>query len=257
MSAEKVLNPFSLEGKLALITGGGTGIGLGIAKAFIAANAKVVITGRREEVLISACEELGENAQYLVCDLAVLSNIPLLVNTIDFKWGKIDILVNNAGIHLKKWAQDTSDDDFANIIQTNLLSVFSLTREVAKGMLLRKTGSIIFISSMAGLFGIDRVSAYGTSKTALIGLMNNLVTEYSKDNVRINCIAPGWIASDMFFKAINSDPERKQKITNRIAMPQFGEPEDIGNAAVYLSSPAARYVTGVVLPVDGGAAVNF
>ena len=193
----------------------------------------------------------------MVCDLAVLPNIPALVNTIESKWGFIDILVNNAGIHLKKWAQDTSDAEFANIIQTNLLSVFALTRETAKSMITRKSGAIILISSMAGLFGIDRVSAYGTSKTALIGLINNLVTEYSKDSVRINCIAPGWIASDMFFNAINADPERKQKITNRIAMPQFGEPEDIGNAAVYLSSPAARYVTGVVLPVDGGAAVNF
>ena len=257
MNAAKLLNPFSLEGKLALITGGGTGIGLGIAKAFIQANATVIITGRRDEVLKNACNELGENAHYLVCDLSILPNIPALVNTIESKWGFIDILVNNAGIHLKKWAQDTTDAEFANIIQTNLLSVFALTRETAKSMITRKTGAIILISSMAGLFGIDRVSAYGTSKTALIGLMNNLVTEYSKDNVRINCIAPGWIASDMFFNAINADPERKQKITNRIAMPQFGEPEDIGNAAVYLSSPAARYVTGVVLPVDGGAAVNF
>ena len=257
MNAAKLLNPFSLEGKLALITGGGTGIGLGIAKAFIQANATVIITGRRDEVLKNACNELGENAHYLVCDLSILPNIPTLVNTIESKWGFIDILVNNAGIHLKKWAQDTTDAEFANIIQTNLLSVFALTRETAKSMITRKTGAIILISSMAGLFGIDRVSAYGTSKTALIGLMNNLVTEYSKDNVRINCIAPGWIASDMFFNAINADPERKQKITNRIAMPQFGEPEDIGNAAVYLSSPAARYVTGVVLPVDGGAAVNF
>jgi gluconate 5-dehydrogenase len=138
-----------------------------------------------------------------------------------------------------------------------LLSVFALTREVATGMLERKSGSIILISSMAGLFGIDRVSAYGTSKTALIGLMNNLVTEYSRDNVRINCIAPGWITSDMFLNAINQDQERKQKIINRIALPDFGKPEDIGNAAVYLSSQAGRYVTGVVLPVDGGASVNF
>jgi gluconate 5-dehydrogenase len=251
------LNAFSLEGKLALVTGGGTGIGLGIATAFIEAGATVIITGRREEVLKDACKVLGEKAHYLVCDLAVLPNIPALVARIESKWGSIDILVNNAGIHLKKWAQYTTDAEFANIIQTNLLSVFALTREVAKSMIIRKTGSIILISSMAGLFGIDRVSAYGTSKTALIGLMNNLVTEYSKDNVRINCIAPGWIASDMFFNAINADPERKQKITNRIAMPDFGKPEDIGNAAVYLSSRAARYVTGVVLPVDGGASVNF
>lgn len=248
---------FSLEGKTALITGGGTGIGLGIAKEFINAKAKVIITGRREDVLKNACKTLGENAYYVVSDLSILGAIPTLVTEIESKFGSIDILVNNAGIHLKKWAQETTDEEFLKIIQTNLLSVFALTREVAKGMLERKSGSIILISSMAGLFGIDRVSAYGTSKTALIGLMNNLVTEYSRDNVRINCIAPGWINSDMFLNAINQDQERKQKITNRIALPDFGKPEDIGNAAVYLSSQAGRYVTGVVLPVDGGATVNF
>lgn len=250
-------NAFSLEGKTALITGGGTGIGLGIAKEFIKANAKIIITGRREDILKNACAELGENANYVVSDLSVLSTIPELVTSIESKFGSIDILVNNAGIHLKKWAQDTTDEEFFKIIQTNLLSVFALTREVAKGMLERKYGSIILISSMAGLFGIDRVSAYGTSKTALIGLMNNLVTEYSRDNVRVNCIAPGWITSDMFLNAINQDADRKQKIINRIALPDFGTPEDIGNAAVYLSSHAGRYVTGVVLPVDGGATVNF
>ena len=248
---------FSLEGKTALITGGGTGIGLGIAKEFINAKAKVILTGRREDVLKNDCETLGKNAHYVVADLSILDAIPTLVTDIESKFGAIDILVNNAGIHLKKWAQETTDEDFLKIIQTNLLSVFALTREVAKGMLERKSGSIILISSMAGLFGIDRVSAYGTSKTALIGLMNNLVTEYSRDNVRINCIAPGWITSDMFLNAINQDQERKQKIINRIALPDFGKPEDIGNAAVYLSSQAGRYVTGVVLPVDGGASVNF
>lgn len=251
------LEAFSLEGKTALITGGGTGIGLGIAQEFINAKAKVILTGRREDVLKNACIALGDNANYVVADLSILETIPALVTDIESKFGSIDILVNNAGIHLKKWAQETTDEDFLKIIQTNLLSVFALTREVAKGMLERKSGSIILISSMAGLFGIDRVSAYGTSKTALIGLMNNLVTEYSRDNVRINCIAPGWITSNMFLNAINQDQERKQKIINRIALPDFGKPEDIGNAAVYLSSHAGRYVTGVVLPVDGGASVNF
>jgi len=110
---------------------------------------------------------------------------------------------------------------------------------------------------MAGIFGIDKVIAYGTSKSALTGLMNGLVTEYSKYNVRINTIAPGWIESPMFFNAINADAGRKEKIVNRIAMTGFGTPADIGHAAVFLSSAAARYITGVLLPVDGGAVVNF
>lgn len=251
------LEAFSLEGKLALVTGGGTGIGLGISKALLDAGAKVVITGRREAVLQEAVNKLGEGAFYIVNDITDKKAIPDLVKEIETSIGDIDILVNNAGIHYKALAQDTSDYDFERIIQTNILSVFTLTRECANYMLKRKRGSIIMISSMAGLFGIDKVVAYSVSKTALTGLVNSLVTEYSKFNVRVNAIAPGWIESNMFLNAINQDEARKQQIINRIAMDHFGKPEDIGNAAVFLSSNAAKYVTGVILPVDGGANVNF
>ncbi|GAA3615332.1 glucose 1-dehydrogenase [Flavivirga amylovorans] len=251
------LDTFSLQNKLALITGGGTGIGLGIAKAFISANAQVIITGRREEVLKKAVEELGDNANYIVNDISDKSNIPELISHIEHRFGVIDILVNNAGVHLKKWAQDTSDNDFENVINTNLLSVFSLTRECARKMIERKQGAIILISSMTALFGMDRVVAYGTSKTALTGLMNNLVTEYSKHHVRINAIAPGWIESDMLHKALDVDKQRKDKIVNRIAMNHFGQPEDIGNTAIFLASNASKYITGVTIPVDGGAKINF
>lgn len=248
---------FSLENKLVLITGGGTGIGLGISKAMVMAGARVVITGRREDILQAAVAELGGSAAYIVSDITDKKNIPELVAEINTAFGTIDILVNNAGMHLKKAAQDTSDEEFLQIMQTNLLSVFSLTRECVKQMIEKGGGSIIFIGSMAGIFGVDKVVAYGTSKSALTGLMNSLVTEYSKHNVRINTIAPGWIESPMFLNAVNTDPARKEKIVNRIAMNGFGTPADIGNAAVFLSSAAARYITGVMLPVDGGAVVNF
>lgn len=251
------LSVFSLKGKLALITGGGTGIGLGIAGAMVDAGAKVVITGRRGEVLQKAAEGLGQSASYRVNDITDKAAIPALVEDIENTEGAIDILVNNAGIHHKAMAQDTSDEDFERILQTNVISVFALTRACAKYMLERKSGSILMIGSMAGLFGIDKVVAYGTSKTALTGMVNALVTEYSTRNVRVNAIAPGWIESDMFLNAINQDEKRKQQIINRIAMNGFGLPSDIGNAAVFLSSEAARYITGVVLPVDGGATVNF
>lgn len=250
-------NVFSLNNQVALVTGGGTGIGYGISQAMIEAGATVVITGRREAVLQEAAQRLGERCHYLVNDITIREEIPTLVQTITERHGPVNILVNNAGIHLKKPAQETGDEEFEQILQTNLISVFALTRACAQGMIERQRGSIILISSMAALFGIDRVVAYGTSKTALTGLMNSLVTEYSAHRVRINAIAPGWINSDMFHKAINSDPDRKQQIVRRIAMPGFGEPSDVGHAAVFLSSAAARYITGVVLPVDGGATVNF
>ena len=248
---------FSLIGKTALITGGGTGIGLGIAQAMIDVGAQVIITGRREAVLKTAVESLGPNAHYRVHDLNDQASIPHLIQELESKFGSIDILVNNAGVHLKKYAQDTTDEEFLKVIQTNLLSLFSLTRACARGMLERKEGSIIFISSMAAIFGIDRVVAYSTAKTALTGLMKTLVTEYSPQGVRVNAIAPGWIESKMFLKAVETDPARKQKIVNRIALPGFGKPEDIGNAAVFLASDAGRYITGVLLPVDGGGAVTF
>ena len=250
-------NPFSLTSQLALITGGGTGIGRGIAQALLDAGATVVITGRREAVLQEATQTLGNHCHYVVNDVTNKAELPALVRTIEEQHGPIDILVNNAGINVKKPAQETSDEEFERILQTNLISVFALTRACAEGMIKRRRGSIILISSMAALFGIDRVVAYGTSKTALTGLMNNLVTEYSPHNVRINTIAPGWIDSEMFRKATDADPDRKRQIVNRIAMNGFGEPSDIGHAAVFLSSEAARYITGVVLPVDGGATVNF
>ncbi len=251
------LDAFSLEGKLALITGGGTGIGLGIAKAFVSAGARVVITGRRKEVLINAVSILGQKASYIQNDITDVAGIPGLVSGIEEQTGAIDILVNNAGKHLKKPAQDTSDEEFYQVTNTNLLSVFSLTRACAENMIKRKQGCILMISSMTAFFGVDRVVAYGVSKAGLTGLINSLVTEYSKSNIRVNAIAPGWIESDIFLKAIESDDDRRQKIVNKIAMNGFGKPEDIGHAAVYLCSAAARYVTGTILRVDGGAAVNM
>jgi gluconate 5-dehydrogenase len=143
------------------------------------------------------------------------------------------------------------------VITTNLQSVFTLSREFVKKMKERQGGSIVMISSMTGLFGMDKVVAYGTSKTGLVGMMHHLVMDCSVYNIRINTIAPGWISSDMLEAAMTSDEERKQKILNRIPFRKFGKAEDIGNAVVYLCSEAASYVTGVTLPVDGGAAFAF
>ena len=250
-------NPLSLEGKLALITGGGTGIGLGIAKVFVENGARVLITGRRKEPLEQACDALGENADFKKFDITDLRSVSGFVADVEKKNGAIDILVNNAGQHLKKYAVDTTDEEFLKIMETNLMGVFSLTRECAKPMLARGGGSIILISSMAGLFGIDRVVAYATSKTGILGMMRTLVTEFSAKGVRINAIAPGWIYSEMMQNALDNDPSRKSKTLGRIPMKRFGQPADIGHAALYLSSDAANYVTGVVLPVDGGAADTF
>lgn len=251
------MKEFGLENKIALITGGGTGIGLDIAKCMIESGAKVIITGRRIEKLKEAIDYLGKGADYRVNDISDLKNIPGLVEEIIKTYGKIDILVNNAGINMKKPALEVSDNEFGNIIDTNLNAVFALSREVGKGMVERGSGSIIMISSMAAYYGIDRVAAYASSKTGVYGLVRVLASEWSKFGVRVNAIAPGFIETAMSKGAMNADPDRKNRAMSRTPMGYFGKPKDIGFAAVFLASDASTYITGVSLPVDGGNSIGF
>ena len=248
---------FSLKGKLCLITGGGSGIGYEIAKCFIHAGARVIITGRREIPLQETIAKLGENAHYFVNDVTDLPSLEGLVNNIELTLGPIDILVNNAGVNLKKNALEVTDDDFSRIIHTNLNAVFALTRTCASRMIARKSGSIIMISSMAAYYGIDRVVAYAASKSGVEGMVKVLASEFSPQNVRVNAIAPGFIETNMMKTAMSSDPDRMNRALNRTPMGKFGKPSDIGWAAVFLASDAARYITGVSLPVDGGNSIGF
>lgn len=253
----QVKNVFSLAGKLALITGGGSGIGFDIAQCMIAAGAKVIITGRREHALAESIAVLGKSAQYVVNDVTELNTLEGLVEHIETNIGPIDILVNNAGINMKRPALEVSDDDFQRIVHTNLNAVFSLTRACAKRMIARQSGSILMISSMAAYYGIDRVVAYAASKSGVEGMVKVLASEFSKYNVRVNAIAPGFIETAMMQTAMNSDPDRMNKALSRTPMGKFGKPDDIGWAAVFLASEAARYITGASLPVDGGNSVGF
>jgi NAD(P)-dependent dehydrogenase (short-subunit alcohol dehydrogenase family) len=248
---------FSLKNKIALITGGGSGIGFDIAKCMIAAGAQVVITGRRESALQESVEKLGINAHFIVNDVSELSQLEKLVSEIENKFGQIDILVNNAGINMKKPSLEVSDEEFQRIISTNLNAVFSLTRVVAKGMVERKAGNIIMISSMAAYYGLDRVAAYSASKHGVEGLVKVFSAEWAKHGVRVNAIAPGFIETNMSKTAMASDPDRFQRALSRTQIGYFGKPADIGWAAVFLASDAACYITGASLPVDGGNNIGF
>jgi NAD(P)-dependent dehydrogenase (short-subunit alcohol dehydrogenase family) len=248
---------FSLAGKLALVTGGGTGIGLEIARCMALAGATVVITGRREAVLREAAQELGESVHYMVNDVADLSGVTGLVEEIEATYGPLDILVNNAGINLKKPALEVTDEEFSRILHTNLHAVFALTRACAARMLARQKGVILMISSMAAYYGIDRVVAYAASKSAVEGMVKVLASEFSGHGVRVNAIAPGFIETAMSRTAMNSDPDRRDRAMRRTPMGKFGQPSDIGHAAVFLASEGARYITGASLPVDGGNSIGF
>ncbi|OQB94313.1 MAG: Gluconate 5-dehydrogenase [Verrucomicrobia bacterium ADurb.Bin122] len=248
---------FSLQGQVALITGGGTGIGLAIAQSMHAAGARVVLVGRREAELQAASRSLGERASYVVHDITKLDAAQSLVDRVTKEVGPISCLVNNAGIHLKKPAIETTPEEFQKVLTTHVLGAHALVRAVAPGMIERKTGSILFTASMASLFGIPLVVAYSAAKTAHLGMVRTLATELSQHGIRVNAIAPGWIETEMSAKAMAGDPARKQKIIGRTPMAKFGAPSDVGWAAVYLASPAGGFVTGVVLPIDGGASIGF
>lgn len=243
--------------KLAIVTGGGSGLGFAIAQKFTENGITTVIAGRDLDKLTKAKEKLGERCVAMQCDLSDLPSIPGFVEKVLQEFGQIDILVNNAGINMKKEFTEVTDEDFQKVITTNITAVFALSREVVKHMLPKKSGCIINISSMAAQYGLPKVIAYSASKTAIDGMTRAMAVELSPRGIRVNAIAPGFIYSDMTAKALDSDPERKAKVFGRTPMGIMGQPEDIGNAALYLAGDGAKYVTGVVLPIDGGNSIGF
>ena len=250
-------SPFRLDGEIALITGGGTGLGLGIARAMVQAGARVVLTGRREDVLRDAVRQLGAAARFQVHDVTRPDDTPDLVRSIEQQVGPVSILVNNAGIHIKKPAIETTEQEMLQVLNTHVVGAHALSRALAPGMIERRQGSIVFIASMTSLIGLPQVVAYAAAKSAYLGMVRTLAVELSPHKVRVNAIAPGFIDSQMMRKALDGDPDRRQRILQRTPMQGFGQAEDIGHAAVYLCSPAARFVTGAVLPVDGGMSIGF
>jgi NAD(P)-dependent dehydrogenase (short-subunit alcohol dehydrogenase family) len=243
--------------KIAIVTGGGSGIGLAIAEKFTQAGIQTILVGRDETKLKAGKEQLGKNCFVMSCDLSNLASVPPLVAEIVKQFGQIDILVNNAGINMKKDFTEVTDEEFQAVITTNLCSVFTISREVVKQMFLQKSGSIINISSMAAQYGLPKVIAYSASKTAIDGMTRAMAVELSPKGIRVNAIAPGFIKTAMTATALDSDQERKSKVFGRTPMGYMGDPSDIGEAALFLAGDAAKYITGVVLPVDGGNSIGF
>ncbi len=250
-------HPFLLKDEIALITGGGSGIGKAIANAYVQAGAKVIITGRNSEKLEHTRQELGEQVYCYTHDITDYTHNDIFIDKLEEEVGPITILVNNAGNHLKKPSEDTSEDELTSLLNTHLVGAHSLTRQVGRRMKLRGKGNILFIASMASLFGIPGVIAYSAAKSAILGMVRTLAVEWSPHGIRVNAIAPGWIKTNMSEKALNSDPGRKQKILSRTPMNRLGEITEVGYAAQFLASDAAGFINGVCLPVDGGVSVGF
>ena len=245
-------NVFDLTGRVAVITGANTGIGQGIALALAGAGADIAAVGRSPcDATIAKVEALGRKGRFLRADLSTIAPIEGLVEQAVAAFGKIDILINNAGIIRRADAVDFTEEDWDAVVDTNLKSVFFLCQAFGRHMIGRGSGKIINIASMLSFQGGIRVPSYTASKSGVAGLTKLLANEWAAKGVNVNAIAPGYIATNNT-AALQADEVRNKSILDRIPAGGWGCPEDLGGAAVFLSSDAATYVHGHVLAVDGG-----
>ena len=240
---------FNLDGKVALITGATGGIGMSIAKQMKSSGAKLVLSGTRQEVLSKLKLELGDEVKTIVTDLGDKNDVMALANEAEETFGSIDILINNAGITADGLLLRMKDEDWDKVIDINLSSSMRLTRQVIRGMIKRKYGRIIFISSIVGYTGNAGQSNYSASKSALSGLTKSIAAEVAGRGITCNLIAPGFISTPMTDKL---SEDQKNNIIKNIPIDRLGKPSDISSGCLYLSSNEASFVTGTTLHINGG-----
>ena len=244
---------FSLSGKTALVTGASGGLGGAIARALHAQHARVILSGTRQAALEVLAEELGDRAVVVPCDLGDPAAVDALVGAAEAAAGApLDILVANAGITRDGLLLRMKDEDWAAVMRVNLESYFRLSRAVLRGMMRRRAGRIIGITSVVGVTGNPGQTSYAASKAGMIGFSKALAHEVASRNITVNCVAPGFIASPM--TDVLSEDQRAQ-ILATIPQGRLGEGAEIGAACVYLASDEAAYVTGQTLHVNGGMAM--
>ena len=251
-----------LTGKVAVVTGGNGGIGLGIAKGLAEAGASVVISGRdkiKNDQALLELQALQPECDAVRCDVRNKKDIEALFERTRALYGPIGILVNNAGVAVAAPPESITDEDWDTVLDTNLKSVFWCCQAAfndLKGQASRgDCGKIINIGSMYSIFGGARVASYGASKGGVVQLTKALASAWGGYDIQVNAILPGWIATDMTV-AVQEDAAFSYSIVERTPASRFGQPEDLSGAAVFLASPAANFVTGVALPVDGGYSVG-
>jgi 3-oxoacyl-[acyl-carrier protein] reductase len=240
---------FSLQGKKALVTGATGGIGGAIAKQFAAAGAQVAVSGSKQEKVDALAVELGGGAIGIACDLSNLATVDELIKQAEEKLGGLEVLVLNAGITRDNLALRMKDEEWQQVIDVNLTSTFKLARAAMKGMLKRRAGRIIFVTSVVGHSGNPGQANYCAAKGGLTSMAKSLAQEVASRGITINCIAPGFIATAMT-EILNDD--QKAKINNNIPLGRMGTADEIAGGAVYLASDAAGYITGQTLHINGG-----
>ena len=249
---------FDLEGKVAIVTGGNGGIGLGIAKGLAGSKASVVVAARNEDKTVSAVQELralGSDATGVSLDVSDEESIKTAVaETVD-RYGRFDILVNNAGTTVRSRPEDYEAGDWDLVQDVNLRGAFLCCREAYPHMVTQGGGKIINIGSMTSIFGLDWGAPYAASKGGIVQLSKSLAIAWAKDNIQVNAILPGWIETDLTAPLQERFPDRHAQITSRIPDGRWGIPSDFEGIALFLASDASGYVTGTAIPVDGGYSV--
>ena len=246
---------FDLTDMVAIVTGGNGGIGFGVASAMATAGAHIVVAARDRRKTEEAVKRLtlpGVRALGLTTDVTDEASVASMVEAVLNEFGRIDILVNNAGLLVRKPPQDHKLEEWNQVINTNLNGTFLCSREVYPHMAGSGGGKVINVGSMTSIFGSDWVASYSASKGAVVQLTKSLAIAWAKDNIQVNAILPGWIHTDLTATIKTQNPERYEMIKSRIPYGRWGEPEEMGGAAVFLASSASNYVTGVALPIDGG-----
>ena len=240
-----------LANKTAIITGGGSGIGQASARVFHREGANVVLFGRRKHKLEETAQELGSRVLIVEGDMTRSKDLERLLQETRSAFQRIDILVNNAGIFKGAPLHEISDEQYDEIMNVNMRAVFLLTRRVLPVMMEQKGGSIIHISSILGIIAVPQVAAYNISKGAMNQLNRSIAVEYGSYGIRSNSICPGLIKTDMTTDLMN-DKKLMQEWSKDYPIGRFGKPEDVANACLFLASDESSFITGIVLPVDGG-----
>ena len=240
---------FELSDKVALITGASGGIGMSIVKKMKQCGAKLIISGTRQNVLNDLASELGNDVKTIITDLNNKDDVLNLAKQAEASFGHIDILINNAGITADNLFLRMKDDEWDQVINVNLSAPMRLTRQVIKGMLKRRYGRVIFISSVVGYSGNAGQSNYAASKSALVGFTKSIALEVASRGITCNLIAPGFISTPMTDKL--SDDQKKNIVEN-IPVNRLGKVDDISNGCVYLASDEAGFITGTTLHINGG-----
>ena len=252
MTSQKL---FDLTGKVAVVTGGNGGIGLGIAMGLAGAGANIVIAARSVEKTAQALEDiraLGVEAHGITVDVTQEPAIQRMVTSTIDHMGRLDILVNNSGIAVRAQPQELTSAQWDSVVDVNLRAAFLASKEAYAQMVKAGGGKVINVGSMYSIFGSDWGAPYAASKGGLVQLTKSLAVAWAKDNIQVNAVLPGWIVTDLTRGIQDADPNRYDNISRRIPTGRWGEPSELAGAAVFLASTASDYITGATLAVDGG-----